>query len=97
MTPPGNQWPISGFPAPKAGPAFQPNFPALTGDILTDTIACLQALRLAVVLAGPRVTYTLGASHYEWNDYLRMVDEQIANVLRERAQMEPFEIIQVAI
>jgi hypothetical protein len=76
-----------------SGPAFAPNFPALTGDVVIDTLNALRATRLAVALAGPKLSYTVHGHSYLWTQYQEMLSGQIMAVLRERAMDQPFEEI----
>lgn len=75
------------------GPRFAPNFPVLTGDILTDTLNALLATRLAVLLAGPRVSYVQHGHAVHWTEYQEYLDRAVLSIRKEIAQANPFEEI----
>ena len=67
--------------------------PALTGDVLVDTLNALLAERLAVARDGPKVSYSLHGHTVSWTAYLDSLDKRILALRREIAQTEPWEEI----
>lgn len=65
--------------------------PALTGDLLLDTINSLIVERLRVSREGPRVSYSLHGHKVDWNQYLKYLDDRIMALRREMAMVSPVE------
>ncbi len=77
--------------------AGEVDLPALTGDNLADTLAALEVQRLNVARSGPKVSYSVDGQRFDWNQYMKLLDERIKTVRQEMNQTAPWETIDVFI
>ncbi len=77
-----------------AATPYQLNLPTVVGNI-DQTIANLMAVR-AEISASPKPSYSLHGHSYSWVEMYKYISSEIENLLRQRNQVAPWDIISVA-
>ena len=62
-------------------------------DDFNATLDALVAQRLAVIQAGPAVSYEVHGHKFNWIEWMTMIGEQINVVRQHIAQEAPFEVV----